>query len=100
MELPLPVADSGTKADTIEGRRLTLNVTLDGDMVLAGRRVTRDELARRLVVAREASGEDLEVRIRGDRDVPYRHVAPIMLTCARTGIWNVTIGVYRTEDVR
>lgn len=100
MELPLPLADSGTKADDIEGRRLTLNVTGDGAMVLAGRHVTRAELAQRLVVAREAAGGELEVRIRGDRDVPYRHIAPIMLSCARTGIWNVTIGVYRTEDAR
>ena len=100
MELPLPIADSGTKADEIEGRRLTLNVMGDGEMILAGRRVTREELGRRLVVAREAAKGELEVRIRGDREVPYRHIATIMLSCARSGIWNVTIGVYRTEDAR
>jgi biopolymer transport protein ExbD len=100
MELPLPVADSGTKADDIVGRRLTLNVTGDGAMVLVGRRVSREELSQRLVAAREDAGGELEVRIRGNRNVPYRHIAPIMLSCARTGLWNVTIGVYRTEDVR
>jgi len=98
MELPLPIADSGTNADDFEGRRLTLNVTGDGAMVLAGRHVTREELAQRLIVARKDADGELEVRIRGDRDVPYRYIAPIMLSCARTGIWNVTIGVYRTED--
>jgi biopolymer transport protein ExbD len=100
MELPLPIADSGTKVDDIAGRRLTLNVTGDGAMVLAGRRVTREELPQRLVAAREDAGGELEVRIRGNRNVPYRHIAPIMLSCARTGIWNVTIGVYRAEDAR
>ena len=81
MELPLPIADSGTKASDIEGRRLTLNVTIDGAMILAGRRVSREELAQRLVVARQAADGDLEVRIRSDREVPYRHVAPIMVSC-------------------
>ncbi|MAD80522.1 MAG: biopolymer transporter ExbD [Pirellulaceae bacterium] len=100
MALPLPIADSGTKAEDIEGRRLTLNVKGDGEMILAGRPVTRQELGQRLVVAREAANGELEVRIRGDREVPYRHISPIMLSCARTGIWNVTIGVYRTEDAR
>lgn len=100
MDLPLPIADSGTKADDIQGRRLTLNVTQQGEMILAGRRVTREELGPRLAVALEAANGELEVRIRGNREVPYRHVAPIMLSCARTGIWNVTIGVYRTEDAR
>jgi biopolymer transport protein ExbD len=100
MDLPLPIADSGTKADDIKGRRLTLNVTIDGAMILAGRRVTREELGARLAAALEAANGELEVRIRSDREVPYRHVAPIMLSCARSGIWNVTIGVYRTEDAR
>ncbi len=98
MELPLPFADSGVAADEIAGRRLTLNVTGEGAMVLAGRPVSRDELSRRLVAAHQAAGGELEVRIRGNRDVPYRHIAPIMLSCARTGIWNVTIGVYRSEE--
>ena len=100
MDLPLPIADSGAKADEIEGRRMTLNVTGEGEMILAGRRVTPEELGPRLVVALEEANGELEVRIRGNREVPYRHIAPIMLSCARTGIWNVTIGVYRTEDVR
>jgi biopolymer transport protein ExbD len=100
MDLPLPIADSGTKADEIKGRRLTLNVTRDGQMILAGRRVTRAELGPRLVVALKDANGELEVRIRGNREVPYRHIAPIMLSCARNGIWNVTIGVYRQEDVR
>ncbi len=100
MDLPLPIADSGTKADEIEGRRLTLNVKGDGEMILAGRRVTREELGRRLAAALKDANGELEVRIRGNREVPYRHIAQIMLSCARSGIWNVTIGVYRTEDAR
>lgn len=99
MELPLPVADSGEKPND-EARRLTLNVTADGSMLLAGRPIDRDELKQRLKQARDEHGQDVEIRIRGDRNVPYSAVSPIMLSCARTGIWKVTFGVYRREDVR
>lgn len=99
MELPLPVADSGEEPND-EARRLTLNVTADGSMLLAGRPIDRDELKQRLKQARDEHGQDVEIRIRGDRNVPYSAVSPIMLSCARTGIWKVTFGVYRREDVR
>lgn len=99
MALPLPVADSGEKPDA-EARRLTLNVTADGAMLLAGRHIDRNELKQRLDEARDEHGKDVEIRIRGDRRVPYSAVSPIMLACARTGIWKVTFGVYRSEDIR
>lgn len=99
MDLPLPVADSGVEPDDT-ARRLTLNVTADGSMLLAGRNIDRTELQQRLKQARDDHGKDVEIRIRGDRSVPYSAVSPIMLSCARTGIWKVTFGVYRSEDVR
>ncbi len=99
MELPLPVADSG-EASNDEARRLTLNVTADGSMLLAGRNIDRNELKQRLKQARDDHGKDVEIRIRGDRNVPYSAVSPIMLSCARSGIWKVTFGVFRSEDVR
>ena len=48
----------------------------------------------------QEAGRDLEVVIRGHRDVPYRYVEPIMLSCVRAGIWNVTFAVYRPGDHR
>jgi len=99
MDLPLPVADSGEAAED-QTQRLTLNVTAEGALLLAGRSIDRLELQSRLQAARAEHGGDLEVRIRSDRRVPYRAISPIMLACARAGIWRVTFGVYRTEDVR
>ena len=96
MELPLPVADSGTLPVESESRRLTLNVIEDGSLLLAGRRVEPDQLQQRLTDALEG---EFEVRLRSDRNVPYRLIEPILLACARAGIWNVTFGVYRSEDV-
>ena len=42
--------------------------------------------------------DDLEVRIRSARSVAYEHVEPILLACARAGIWNVTFAVYRRNE--
>jgi biopolymer transport protein ExbD len=99
MELPLPVAVSGDLPTPTQVRRLTLNVLGTGEMRLSGRRIVSTELQSRLAEARERSGE-IEVRIRGDRGVAYRHIEPLMLACARAGIWNVTFGVHGPEDAQ
>ncbi len=100
MQLPLPVAESGSLDAETESRRVTINVLDDGRLLLAGRAVRPTELVERLRDRIVNEGSDLEVRIRSDRTVEYRYVEPIMLACARSGIWNVTFAVYRPEDVR
>ncbi len=100
MDLPLPVAESGSEQVEEQTRRVTINVVHDGSLLLAGKTVLPRELERRLRAASSESGPDLELRIRSDRSVAYRHVEPIMLACARAGIWNVTFAVYHPKDVR
>ena len=100
MDLPLPVAHSGSTPDDMESRRVTVNVLEDGHLLLAGRPIRPDQLQQRLQDAAGAGGADLEVRIRSDRYVAYGSVVPILIACARAGIWNVTFAVYRPEDVR
>ncbi|MFT7642852.1 MAG: biopolymer transport protein ExbD [Pirellulaceae bacterium] len=101
MELPLPAADSGSLPDEQSTNpRITVNVLNDGAMMLSGRAIKAAELQEVLVAKKAKVGPDLEVRIRGDRKAAYQFVEPIMLSCARSGIWNVTFAVYRTEDVR
>ena len=98
MELELPVADSGTLLPDSHERRLTLNVIEDGSLLLAGRRIHPDRLQRQLAEAQRGGERDVEVRLRSDRKVPYRLIEPVLLACARAGVWNVTFGVYRSED--
>jgi biopolymer transport protein ExbD len=100
MALPLPVADSGQKPADESAKRLTLNVLADGALVLAGRQIEGHELASRLEEASAERSGQLEVRIRGDRTVPYRFVEPILVACARAGLWDVKFSVYRPEDLR
>ena len=100
MDLPLPDAASGQERTEDGGPRLTVNVMQDGQLMLAGRVVGQMDLKRRFEEKLQEAGRDLEVVIRGHRDVPYRYVEPIMLSCVRAGIWNVTFAVYRPGDHR
>jgi biopolymer transport protein ExbD len=98
LKLPLPTATTGQKVPEDDKPRLTVNVLADGTVLLAGRPLTPAELKDRLSERLADLGKDVEVRIRSDRAVPYRYVEPIMLACARAGIWNVTYAVYRKEE--
>ena len=99
MPLPLPQAISGSQAVNDEKPRVVVNVRGDGQIILAGRQIPVEQLQQRLQNELSHSNQDLEIRIRGDRNVPYQFVEPILLAAARSGIWNVKIAVYRPEDV-
>ena len=98
LPLPLPAADTGQEIVDDPTPRVTVNVLPDGEVVMAGRSLRPADLRRRLKHEFEQQNGRLQVRIRSDRDVPYQHIEPIMLACARTGIWNVQIGVVRRKD--
>jgi len=98
MQLPLPDARSGTQAEDSQLPRLVVNISAGGQIRMAGRPLTLEQFQERLVKRREKYGQDLEVRIRSDRSVPYRNINPVMRRCAETGIWNVTFAVYRPGE--
>lgn len=100
LELPLPTAASGQQSRDDNKPRLTVNVLGDGTVLLSGRTVSPDQLVDWLKRKLDESGAALSVRIRGDRSTSYRYVEPIMLACARVGIWDVAFAVYRPEDVK
>jgi len=96
--LDLPAAASGREVESDDAPRVTINVMSDGRILLGGNETPHDELARRLEFERKRSGNDLEIRIRADRTVPYEAVEPILLACADAGIWNVTFAVYERAE--
>lgn len=98
LQLPLPVAASGSEPVEEDIPRLTINVLEDGTLMLAGRTLTPDDLRNRLRDKVREIGTSLQVRIRSDRGVPYRFVEPILLACAGAGVWDVSFAVYRAED--
>jgi biopolymer transport protein ExbD len=97
-QLPLPAAESGRLDPADEQARLTINVLADGTALFAGRGTSPDELTTQLAERKRQHGDDLEVRIRSDRNVPYDRIEPILLACARAGIWNVSFAVLAREE--
>ncbi len=93
LELALPQAASGLEAAIDETRRLIVSVLPEGQLQLAGTVVDPAELEQKIGYESQRVGGDLEVRIRSDRRAPYRHVEPILVACARAGVWKVTFAV-------
>ncbi len=97
-ELDLPIAPSASDDRDQATPRVTVNVSGDGSLTLAGRPIDAAQLKSRFVEAIEKEGQDIEVRIRGSRVASYASVEPIMRSCTQAGIWNVTWAVYRKEQ--
>jgi biopolymer transport protein ExbD len=100
LEMPLPEAATGQKLDEDGPAQLTVQVLADGTLYLAGRKVPPAELADLLAERRQVHGAVLAVRVRADRQVPYRHLEPVLVACSRAGIWNVSYVVQRREVPR
>ena len=97
IQLSLPVAKSGETEPEQISRRVTLSITANGQLTLAGRIVSIASLESHLATAIAELGADMEVRLRCSRQLEYGNVEPIMLACTKLGIWNVTYAVYREE---
>jgi biopolymer transport protein ExbD len=97
LELALPLATSGQSPEDDSTRRLVVNVMPDGQIQLAGTPLSSEELPRKIAFESERSGGQIEVRIRSDRNVPYHFVEPIMVACARAGVWKVSFVVVERQ---
>ena len=98
-ELDLPAARSGRPPGEDQVRRIVVNVLPDvrpeGRFMVSGKRMQRREVTRMIGFESGQSDGKLEVRIRTDRSVPYQSVEPIMVACAKAGVWRVTFAVTR-----
>ncbi|MCA9201328.1 MAG: biopolymer transporter ExbD, partial [Planctomycetales bacterium] len=83
LEIPLPAATTGEDEWDETRPRVTLNVLSDGEVLLSGRAIAISQLSSRLAWARQEMTDDLEVRIRADRTVPYEFVSPILVAAAK-----------------
>lgn len=96
LPLPLPTADAGEEA-VVQRDRVIVNLLGDGTVMLSGREVNSDELQRRLSNEITSGKQDLEVRIRSDRDVAFQFVQPILLAVSKSGVRNVTFAVTKRQ---
>ncbi len=98
LPLPLPDAVSGQSPAEQQTAVVTINVLGDGQIFLAGKLLPIDQLQPRLEKDFSEQSPELQVRIRGDRHVPYRSIESVLLACARTGIWNVQVAVVQPSQ--
>jgi biopolymer transport protein ExbD len=99
LRLDLPAAATGNRPGQTSGpRRVVLQILPNGEVTLGGRAVAAARLTTALADEQARSPGEIEVRIRADRRVPYRHVEPILRSCAGLGIWNVTFAVVRDVE--
>ena len=96
-DLKLPAAGSGQPLEADNVRRVVVNVLRQekpaGRIMVGGRLIRDQQLAEMIDYETRQSDGRLEVRIRTDRTVPYRVVEPVMIACARAGVWKVTFAV-------
>jgi biopolymer transport protein ExbD len=93
----LPVAEKGKdRVEQASAKKITVNVDPRGFVNVAGRRVDATAFQELLTAELEQrSPDDIEVELRADRSAPYRAVEPILLVCARNGVWRVSFSVKR-----
>ena len=93
----LAEASSGHTESSDAANRFTGTVTADEQLHLAGNVSSLLEFESMLEVEGGKERSQLEVRIRGDRRVPYRVIEPLLTACARQGIRRVKFNVVPTD---
>ncbi len=93
MELDLPSARTGDESVETKTQRVTINLKADGAVLLGAGEATLAELPTRLAYEREQTDLPIEVRIRADQTIDFGQVKPILVACAKAGVWDVTFAV-------
>jgi len=83
-EVNLPEAERTAEEEI--PRRLTITVQADGTYSTNAQVVSLETLEQMIAEGAGDRPDEYAVRVRGDRDVPYRSIEPIMLACARNGV--------------
>lgn len=83
----------------VQGRKVAsvAEVMATDDVIIPGLRQELDYQAKRKRVLRDANSDQRPVTIMGDREIPYKLLKRIMLTCTQTGYSQVSLAVTRTK---
>jgi biopolymer transport protein TolR len=110
VQLPLSSAEKAPKetvvvvvndADiVVDGRRVAAvaDVLRSEDDLIAPLKAELDLLAGRRVVRQENADAGQAITIMGDKDIPYRLLRKVMVTCARANFSNVAFAVQRRDQ--
>lgn len=103
-ELELPQADQAQEDQSVDKKRLIINIHKNGRVEISGRIHTEEEVKNVLIEeAGKTSDRDQEgfskrtVLIRADVETPYRFIQKIMEMCAKQKIYRISFGA-KMED--
>ena len=96
----LPAAEKGKDRDeSTQKKKITANVLSSGEVSVGGRTTNAAEFQEILQAElAQHSANQLEVQFRADRAAPYCAVEPLLLACARKGVWQVSFAVKRPDQ--
>ncbi len=94
--IDLPIASRGKPDDP--PHRIVIRVMSDGGYRVAGQPVTTDEIQEMIQQSQVLAGEELWVRVQGDRQAPFSTIEPIMLACAKMGVTNFGFDVLQDSN--
>lgn len=84
----------------VQGRKVAEvdKVLASNDILIPGLQQELTYLAAKKRVLADGPKEERPVTIMGDREIPYKLLKRIMLTCSQTGYSEVSLAVTRTKD--
>lgn len=95
MDISVPAAEEAENMDRQQGE-IIVNVRADGDIVLNGRNVSREELLAKLKAISEAY-PDQAVILRGASDADFQAIINVLDEIKKAGIWNVAFATTKPD---
>lgn len=93
----LPSARKVTDDPDANPRRLVITINSQNRVTVANRPVELAEIEHMISEGRAQHGLGFEIRIRGDRSVPYEAIEPILIGCAKAGVSQVRFAVVKKD---
>lgn len=97
MELDLPTAETGRLAEESESKKLTINIPRPGQVLIGMQPADKKHLRLFFLRQRELWGDEAELRIRTNKDVPYGEIEPILVLAAESRIRDVSFAVVEKQ---
>jgi biopolymer transport protein ExbD len=94
IDVELPAASNVDKIADSVSKKITINIPVSGSMYLGAVPTNLRQLKSILTTHRAEWGNDAELRIRTNKNVPYGEIESLLLLAAESGIWNVSFVVF------
>ncbi len=95
MDISVPAAEEAENMDRQQGE-IIVNVRADGDIILNGRTVSREELLTKLKAISDAY-PDQAVILRGASEADFQAIINVLDEIKKAGIWNVAFATTKPD---